>query len=107
VAGLFCSCFIVLRHPSEDHDFRNSQQVRLELWRMDLELPVKLLEELKNFLLLDNIVPSNALQSQNIAILQERGITRDNASNYSASSSRARSPKPRHNRILIPTLYNR
>ena len=77
VAGLCCSCFTVLRHHSEDHNFRSSQQTRLELWRMDLEPPVRLLEELKSLLLLDNIVPSNALQSQNIAIHILKSLAKD------------------------------
>jgi hypothetical protein len=76
-AGLCCDCFTILRHRPESHDLEKVKQAPLELWRMDLELPVRLLEEFKSLLLLDNIVPSDALHSQTIAIQILKSLAQD------------------------------
>ncbi|TGO10379.1 hypothetical protein BTUL_0137g00360 [Botrytis tulipae] len=76
-AGLCCGCFTVLRQPPHNNNIGNIQNPRLELLRIDLELPKKLLEELKVLLHLEKIAASNLLSSETIATKILGSITKD------------------------------
>jgi hypothetical protein len=66
-AGLCCDCFTVLRQP-DDHDLGDVKEARLELLRLDVELPGKLLEELKILPHLDQITLLDVLHSEALAM---------------------------------------